>query len=99
MNNIKTHTALIIVLILTAGVWIIWTAADKFLDTGNYENRTLRGFPDFNPEQIESYPSEVEQGLDDRAPFRNQLIRLNSMLDYYLFDTSPNSNVIKGKDG
>lgn len=99
MNNIKTHTALIIFLILTAGVWIIWPAADKFLDTGNYENRTLREFPDFNPEQMESYLSEVEQWLDDRAPFRNQLIRMNGMLDYYLFDTSPNSNVIKGKDG
>lgn len=48
---------------------------------------------------MESYPSEVEQWLDDRAPFRNQLIRMNGMLDYYLFDTSPNSNVIKGKDG
>ena len=54
MNNIKTHTALIIFLILTAGVWIIWTAADKYLDTGNYENRTLREFPDFSPEQMES---------------------------------------------
>lgn len=80
-------------------MWIIWPAADKFLDTGNYENRTLREFPDFSPEQMESYPSEVEQWLDDRASFRNQLIRMNGMLDYYLFDTSPNSNVIKGKDG
>ncbi len=99
MEKIKMYIVLIIFFLMTAGVWLIWPAVDGFLDTENYENRNLSEFPPFSMENISDYPSEVESWWDDRIPFRNQLIRLNSKINYYLLDTSPNPNVIKGKNG
>ncbi len=40
-----------------------------------------------------------EQYIDDRMPFRNQLIYANSLADYRLFQTDTTGKVIVGKEG
>lgn len=76
-----------------------WLIAGKQIHSENYENRTLADKPVFSIDTIEEYPAAWEAYYNDRLPFRNQLIRLNSRVEYYVFQNSSNRNVIKGGDG
>ncbi|MCQ2518990.1 MAG: hypothetical protein MJ107_00520 [Lachnospiraceae bacterium] len=48
---------------------------------------------------IEGYPSSFENYWNDNIPFRNQMIRLNNSIDYYMFKTASNNKVEIGKNG
>lgn len=76
-----------------------WLIARKQISSENYENRTPADKPVFSIETIEEYPAAWEAYFNDRLPFRNQLIRLNSRIEYYVFQNSSNRNVIKGRNG
>ena len=80
---------------IIAGVWPAWSVAKGHLDTTNYEKRELSPFPAIN----RGFPAAFEQYIDDRMPFRNQLIYANSLADYRLFQTDTTGKVIVGKEG
>ena len=65
----------------------------------NLEKRELAPFPEVRPSAIGAFPSGFESYFNDRIPFRNDLIWLNSVLDYTVFATSSNDEVVLGKDG
>lgn len=85
--------------LMLCGVPLLWAIWGKNIDYENYENRMPAEKPVFSPAQIETFPAQYEAYYNDRLPWRNQLISLNSAVEYYVFRASSNSNVIKGKEG
>ena len=79
--------------------WMFWFVLEKYVDTTNYENREKAEFPSLSLENYSAFSSDFESWFNDDIPFRNNLITLNSVIDYYIFDKSSNDSVIKGKDG
>ncbi|MEY8428540.1 hypothetical protein AALA00_12655 [Lachnospiraceae bacterium 46-15] len=49
-------------------------------------------------ENYETFPEAYEAYYNDNIPFRNQLIRFNNSIDYFLFSQSSNEDVVIGKD-
>lgn len=69
------------------------------MEKTNYEKRELSTLPVFQWENLTTYASEVENYINDHLPFRNQMIRLNSMLRYSIFHSSTDNRVVLGKEG
>ncbi|MCI9358715.1 MAG: hypothetical protein HFH59_14550 [Lachnospiraceae bacterium] len=78
---------------------LIWMVAKDYVDSINYENRTAQEKPQIDWNNFASFTSGYEAYYNDSLPFRNQLIRLNSKIEYYIFNNSSNENVVIGKDG
>ena len=86
-------------LVVICAAWILWIPLSQVMDTYNYEFRELRGMPGIaSPEEYREFPGEFEGFLSDHVPFRNQLVTLNSALNYYVFGQG-NDKVAAGKDG
>ena len=81
------------------GVWILWLLLGRFTDQENYENRELAEMPKWTAETAEQFPRDFENFFNDRLPFRNQMITLNSGVDYYVFGRSAHYRTTVGKDG
>ena len=64
----------------------------KYVDSENYENRNSASKPTLTTENYELFPKAYDTYYNDNIPFRNQLIRLNSSIDYFLFNQSPNKD-------
>lgn len=77
-------------------IW--WTLPEKNTKIENYENREMTQKPKFS-DGYNSFFSAYDNYFNDHMPFRNNLITLNTFLDYFLFDKSSNENVIIGKQG
>lgn len=63
------------------------------------ENRVLAEKPVLSLQTLKTFPVGYESYYNDRLPFRKNLIQLNSMIDYYVFNESSSNDVVKGKDG
>ncbi len=74
---------------------ILRTDADE--TTG--ENRNLASFPTLTLENIDTFPSAVEDYIDDHAAFRNRFLSLNARVNLELFDLGDSRDVITGTDG
>ena len=81
------------------GMWILWLLLGRFIDQENYENRELAEMPKWTAETAEQFPRDFENFFNDRLPFRNQMITLNSGVDYYVFGRSAHYRTMVGKDG
>lgn len=60
---------------------ILKTTADE----GTGENRSLAAFPTLSLETIDTFPSGVEDWINDHAAFRNRFLSLNARLNLSLF--------------
>lgn len=98
-EDIRQKVWIITFFLLICGVHLLWLAVGNHMDAENYENRESAERPVFSIHKIEEFPSAYEAYYNDHLPFRNGLIRLNSEIEYYIFQSSSNQNVIKGKDG
>lgn len=78
---------------------LIWPMASKILAEENTENRVLAQFPSLNRENIQAYPGEVEDYINDHAAFRSQLLSLNAGINLALFQSVDNEEVIRGSEG
>ena len=76
-----------------------WYFLGPYIDSENYEKRDKGPRPVFTLQNYEAFPREWEPYYNDNIPFRNQLIRLNNSIDYYLFGQSSSGQVAIGKDG
>lgn len=79
--------------------WLFWIIMGTQVDSENYENRSKAEMPMLDINNLQQYPVEFENYFNDNLPFRNQLITLNSKINYYIFHKSSNESVILGKDG
>ena len=57
----------------------------KKVDSKNYENRNMASRPMLTIDSYKTFPTEFEKYYNDNIPFRNQLIRFNNSIDYFLF--------------
>lgn len=80
-------------------IWPIWFAVRGHVDTANYENRERAPRPCLTVQNYGSFPKESDAYINDNLPFRNQLISLNSMVDFYVFHQSVDDRVSIGKNG
>lgn len=79
--------------------YILWFFIADYADVGNYEKRELAEKPVLEWARIDEFSLNVENYVNDYLPFRNQMIRLNNILEYYVFNNSNNDNVIIGEEG
>ncbi len=79
--------------------WGIWFFVQPLADNTNYENRQKAEVPELTLSTYSSFPTQFTSFLDDRIPFRNELISLNSSIDYYVFHKSTSDYVLPGKNG
>ena len=64
------------------------------------ENRNLVEKPVFNPGLLDPYPKAYEAYFNDHFLFRPQLLRFNTLFNYFLFHKSPSpEDVAIGSDG
>lgn len=95
----KEYIVILLFCIMIGSPYLIWTFASKYVDIENYENRELAKKPEIKWENRYSYSTEMENYVNDYLPFRNQMIRLNSAIRYYIFHSSADDRVLPGKDG
>ena len=79
--------------------WLFWIFLEKFVDTTNYENREMAAQPRLTLDDYATFADDYESWFNDNIPFRNNLITLNTSIDFLVFNRSTNDNVIKGTDG
>ncbi len=75
----------------------LWWCLQGYCDTTNYENRTLASCPDLATTSLSALPAAIESWIEDSAPFRNQLMRLNATLNWAL-NTLDSGDVLLGKE-
>lgn len=85
----KLLTVLFFAVLLATGA--IAMAVTVGREEENLENRTLASFS--------GEPSRFEEWLNDHAPFRSQWLNAYASLNYRLFGSVDNEQVIVGKDG
>lgn len=71
----------------------------KYIPSGSNENRELAEMPVLSAETLSRFPGDFETYLNDHLPFKNQLVVLNGIVDYRIFNTSASPYVIVGKNG
>jgi hypothetical protein len=79
-------------------LWFWWFLLGKYVDTSNYENRTLASKPRVTIDNWKTLSSEYDSWYNDNLPFRNCFVKLNSMIDYFVFDKSSTNSVVIGYD-
>lgn len=100
----KTITQRIYMVILTVLILIpvlVYAVIGKYLDssTADKENRVMTEMPTLANTQISEFPSLFDAYVNDNLPYKNYLVTLNSMADYYLLNTSSSDDVIVGDNG
>nr|WP_329752770.1 DHHW family protein [Clostridium sp. CM74B_53] len=78
--------------------WLLWIFFEKYVDSTNHENREMRTRPRLTLDTYGTFSKEYDAYFNDSIPFRNNLITLNSAIDYFCFNKSTNDSVIVGKD-
>ncbi len=75
---------------------IIWLFVRGYFDTTNHENRKLAEKPALSLENYEAFPSDYTSYFNDHLQFRNELISINTAIDYFCFKKAANEDVIIG---
>ena len=87
---------LTVLLVLPIPFWKLTGAA---LIAENHENRTLSERPELSLATLTEFPARYDIYLNDNMPFKQSLVKLRGLLDYYVFRSSTSGSVIVGKDG
>lgn len=101
MNRKKNGPRIILAafIVLICLPWPLWLLLGGALDTASHENRRPAPRPRLTLDSYVHFASDFTAYVNDAMPFRNSLIALNNGIDYFLYRTSSNENVIIGKDG
>lgn len=78
--------------------WLFWILLEPYVDSTNYENREFATRPKLTIDSYKTYSDKYTEYFDDNIPFRNNLITINTAIDYFIFKQSSNENVVIGKD-
>lgn len=97
-KNFGPRIILAAFIIVVCFSWLFWILLEKFVDSGNYENREFAIRPRLTIDSYRTYSDEYEEYFNDSIPFRNNFITLNSAIDYFVFNRSASTRVIVGKD-
>ena len=97
-QKMEPRIILVAFLGLICFLWFFWIILEKFVDTTNYENREMSSQPRLTLDSYATYADDYESWFNDNIPFRNNLITLNTSIDFFIFNKSTNDSVIKGSD-
>ena len=86
-------------MILFIAAPIIYNIVGPYFDQTNYEQRNAAEKPVLSVGSIRDYPRTYEEYFNDHLPYRTQMIEINSLVDFWVFQQSPVRKVIVGKDG
>lgn len=84
-----------VIICLSKGIWFF---VEKYMDTANYENRKMATRPVLTLDNYEHFSLDYTSFFNDNLQFRNNLISLNSAIDYFCFGKSSSDSVIVGKN-
>lgn len=98
ISNIKPKLLIAIFIISLIIPSLEYKLSGKSLEPST-ENRSLKTKPSLTINNIMSYPKEYEEYYNDNLAFKSELVRLNSVIKYEIFNTSSAKYVIKGNDG
>lgn len=90
---------IVMFLIMFIAPTLLYSLLGKYIDNTNYEQRSATEKPVLSIDTIEEYPSQYEDYYNDALPFRTQMIEINGLIKYKMFNQSPVKKVIIGKDG
>lgn len=80
-------------------IWIIHFILQPYITVQSSENRNLEPFPQFSENlNFKDYNINVEKYYNDHLPFRDPLLKLNTLINFYLFKDSTSDKVIIGKE-
>lgn len=99
MRKIKSIIWIVVFLSMIIAPVFIYTYIEGYIDSEDHENRKREARPILKGENYQTFPEEYEAYFNDNIPFRNQLIRLNNSIDYFVFKQSASDNVCIGKNG
>ncbi len=69
------------------------------LDLSNRENRVLAPAPELSVQALPAFPSSFNAFFTDHLPYKNELAKLQGLLDYHFFKSSSSGSVLVGKEG
>ncbi len=78
---------------------IAWTFVDDDRKGEITENRILKSMPVLTPRTAKEFPKEFDEFYSDHLPFRNDLIRTFSIIQYKLLGCVESNRVVFGRDG
>lgn len=101
MKTITQRIYMVILTILILIPVVLYAVIGKYLDssTADKENRVMTEMPTLANTQISEFPTLFDAYMNDNLPYKNYLVTINSMADYYLFNTSSSDDVIVGDKG
>lgn len=101
MKTITQRIYMVILTILILIPVVLYAVIGKYLDssTADKENRVMTEMPTLANTQISEFPTLFDAYMNDNLPYKNYLVTVNSMADYYLFNTSSSDDVIVGDKG
>lgn len=101
MKQNKSHIVIIVLFIamITLPQIVFWMTKDETSDVSSTENRKLNEKPELEFTTITEYPKNFDDYYNDHLPFRTELRNLYASLNYNIFNTTIDNNVIIGKNG
>ncbi len=101
MKTITQRIYMVILTILILIPVVLYAVIGKYLDssTADKENRVMTEMPTLANTQISEFPTLFDAYMNDNLPYKNYLVTINSMADYYIFNTSSSDDVIVGDKG
>lgn len=97
--NLKNKYVYILIMFLCFLIMpnIIYKVFYAKFDHTNYENRRFADKPKFEVKKLNEYPQLYENYFKDYIPFKNELVKLNNLIDIVFFKNILNINVTLGK--
>jgi alginate O-acetyltransferase complex protein AlgJ len=91
--------SILLVAFISAPLLGVWTGMAPPMEGGEYRTPARR--PELKPTRasVNAFPAAYERYYNDHFGFRQALVRAHSWMKYHLFDESPLSTVIKGREG
>ena len=98
----KLYIALFVLLLVVPP--LLWAVLKDPLraalpDTADYENTAQVQRPELHRQTLRSYPADATNYYNANLPFRDQLLTLGGLADYYVFHSTNTTSVLVGRDG
>ena len=77
---------------------LVWFFTKKYANLSNNENREMAAKPSFSVDGYETFSKDYTAYFNDNLQFRNDLITLNTEIDYFIYNKSTIEEVIAGSN-
>ncbi|WP_027206058.1 alginate O-acetyltransferase AlgX-related protein [Butyrivibrio fibrisolvens] len=88
----------IIIYFLLCGVYISYLFIGKYLDRKNHENHVLVTIDDVIEANFIDKFATIENFNNDHLPYKNELSKINGLIDLYVFRNMESDSVVLGRD-